>query len=125
MKNLIDEELVKSFRDNIMFALKEHKNLSLEIIFKFSEEDSDYKFNDEIIERWGGFYSYKGVRFGFIDEIISQDKIIDIILKNMQYNHFAYIDKVVQIGDVECQGHGEYWGTDKFIFIYKRFKEKK
>ena len=116
MKNLRGEELKKSIRDNLVYAITNRKNAAAKITFKFII-DPNHKPH-EVITIFGGIY-FRDVNFGQITP-----KVIDIIVDNFHYDCFALIEKEYKHGRDECHGHGEYWGEDKFIFTYYRLPEE-
>lgn len=121
MKNLIGSELKESFKEQLLNALAQIKNLYATIVFKFSEEDNSYKFPDVKITYAGGELTFNEVRLGHM----SNQYVIDIILKNMTFDVFTFIRSDYQHGEVSCHGYGEYWGEDTITIIYHRFKENK
>lgn len=121
MKNLREAELKESFKQQLLDALNKIKNPYAEIIFKFSEEGSNYHFKDEKILYSCGDLTYKDVRLGNMEN----QYVIDIILNNMNYNCFSFIRSDYHHGAVKCQGFGEYYGEDTVTIIYHRFKEEK
>ena len=119
MKDLTDEQLKKSFKDNILYALKKSKNAAIKITFVFSGTHQGEKFRyREHITCFDGDFTYRNVWFW--NKTVDQDTIINIIVDNFVYNCFSFIECKEKIGQVECHGFGEYWGEDKFIFVYKR-----
>lgn len=115
MKNLRGDELKKSIKLNILYAL-DHKKQPAEIVFKFICSPKD-RFREKITI-FGGVY-FRDISFGQFTPYV-----MDIILNNMNYDCFALIDTEEKHGQPECHGHGEYWGTDKFIFTYYRLPEE-
>ena len=116
MRNLVGDELKKSIKENLIYALDNRKNAAAKITFKFIVSPQ-YK-PKEIITIFGGIY-YKDVYFGAITP-----QVIDIILNNFHYEAFALIESEFKPGKVECHGHGDFWGEDKFIFTYYRLPEE-
>lgn len=118
-EDLEGQKLKQSFKENILYALKKRKNVALEIIFKLSGNHQGEAFRDEeTITICGNNFIYKDVQFN--NQIIDENTIADIIVDNFYYDKFSYIDCIEKYGDVECQGFGEYWGKDEFIFMYVR-----
>ena len=63
-KDLEQEELKGSFKQNILYALKNRKNSALEIVFSFSGTHQGRKFNSrETIEYFCGDFTYKNGNF--------------------------------------------------------------
>ena len=119
MRDLEREELKNSFKENILYALEKAKNAAVEITFKFSGTHQGRKFRfKECIKYFAGAFTYKDVYFD--ERTADKDTIINIIVANFCYNCFSFIDCIENLGKVECQGFGDYWGEDKFTFIYKR-----
>ena len=113
------EQLKQNFKENILYALKKSKNAAIKIIFKLSGTHQGEKFRyKEIITAFVGNFTYKGV--WFCNQTVDQDTIVKVIVDNFSYDSFSFIGCEEKIGKVECQGFGEYWGEDKFVFEYKR-----
>ena len=120
-ENLRGDDLKKVFKDCIKYALKMSKNEDIEIVFRFSSYDK-YKFNPVKINYFCGF-TFKDVHFFSWDRHISRPVAIDIIVHNIGYDCFHLIDTSVCHGNIQCQGHGDFWGTDVFTFTFYRDKE--
>ena len=116
MRNLVGNELKRSIKENLIYALDNRKAAATEIVFKFICSPA-YK-PKEIITIFGGI-AFRDVDFGSITPAV-----IDIIVNNFHYDHFALIEKEFKPGKVECHGHGDFWATDKFIFTYYRLPEE-
>ena len=118
-KDLEQEELKGSFKQNILYALKNRKNSALEIVFSFSGTHQGAKFNSrETIEYFCGDFTYKNVRIS--RQVVNEETAINIIIDNFHYDCFSFIECKQKIGKVECHGFGEYFGEDRFTFIYER-----
>lgn len=119
MKDLEQEQLKKSFKENILYALKKSKNAAIKITFVFSGIHQGEKFRyREHITCFAGDFKYKNVYLN--QEKVDKDTIINIIIDNFHYDCFSFIDCKEKIGKVECHGMGDYWGEDEFVFAYKR-----
>ena len=119
MKDLETEELKQYFKENILYALKKAKNPDIEISFRFNGHHQGSRFTyKENISIFAGTFTYKGVSFH--SSKVDKDTILNIIVDNFCYNQFTFIDCIEKFGKVECHGFGDYWGTDKFIFVYQR-----
>ena len=62
-------------------------------------------------------YSYKGVSFG--------SDLICLLSNNFHYNSFDFISSSLRFGKVSCHGHGEFFGTDSLIIIFRRFTDER
>lgn len=118
-KDLEGQELKQSFKENILYALKRNKNAALKIIFRFSgtHQGEGFKYR-EAITVFAGDFTYKDIHFS--DQTVDQNTIINIIVDNFSYDCFSFVECKEKHGKVECQGFGDYWGEDEFVFIYKR-----
>lgn len=116
-KNLVGDELKQCFKDCLLLALKDTTNPDKRITFKFK----DFKNTDFTDFKLSYFCSFdiKGVSLNGID----LDTQLKIIINNMYYNHFALIDVSCIKGKRTCHGHGDFWGTDYYTFIFYRFEE--
>ena len=118
-KDLEGQELKQSFKENILYALKKSKNAAIKITFVFSGTHQGAKFRyKENITCFAGDFTYKNVYLS--QRTIDKDIIINIIVDNLSYDCFSFIECKEKIGEVECHGFGDYWGEDKFVFIYER-----
>lgn len=115
MKELEGEELKQSFRGNLKDALNSIKNPEASIVFIF-KIDIDYEKKETINYHFGDL-KYKGVDLGPVSAVS-----INIIVNNLYYDHFAFARKEVKIGETECHGFGDFWGTDRIKLIYRRLK---
>ena len=119
MKDLEREQLKKSFKENILYALKQSKNVVINIAFVFKGTHQGMKFRyREHITYFANDFTYKNV--SFTNRITNTDTIIDMILYNFSYDHFSFIKCKEKFGGVKCHGFGDYWGKDEFTFIYER-----
>lgn len=60
------------------------------------------------------YYSYKGVYF---------DNILTFLKCNNHWDYINTCDYSFLEGKIKCEGHGEFYGTDKLIINFKRFEE--
>lgn len=122
MKNLERKELKTSIKDNILYALQYKKNIDLNINFIFKINSPVLKDNLEYKEKISyflGIFHFKGVKLS--TEVLEKERIIEIILDNLNYDKFAFVSCIKKIGKEQCHGHNEYWGTDDFTFVYVRY----
>ena len=119
MKNLRGDKLKESFKQQLLLALNKIKNPYARINFKFSEEGSNYHFEDIIISYSCGDLSFNDIMLGNM----KKQYVIDIILNNMHYDCFSFIRSDYHHGNVTCHGFGEYYGEDNVNIIYHRIKE--
>lgn len=119
-KNLVDADLKQAFKDCLLFAIHDGSNPDKRIKFKFKDfKGSD--FDDFCLDYFAGYFKFNDVSFFGIDIDIQ----IEIILHNMGYNHFALVCVNVLHGSDQCHGHGDFWGTDHYTFLFYRFKDSK
>lgn len=119
MKDLYQEKLKQNFRENILYALKKSKNAAKDITFVLSGTHKGEKFEyKEHITCFIGDFTYNGVYLS--QRTVGIDTIINIIIDNFCYDGFSFIECKEKIGRDKCQGTGDYWGEDEFVFVYKR-----
>ena len=119
MKNLEREDLRLSFKENILFALRNKKNVGMTIRFKF-KDSTNFKFKGETIYIFGSGVKYKDVHLGSYE----LPWVIEILIDNFFYSDFSLIDTEINHGEIKCHGFGDYWGEDKITFTYYRFDEE-
>jgi len=114
--NLYRDDLYKSFRENLNYAF-DHTQCYANIVFKFGIVDDFFK--SEFKVSLAGCFKINDVLLS----PLSIQQQIDVIIANMHYNGFAFIDKDVHHGPVVCNGHNDYVSTSRFVFNYLRLKQ--
>lgn len=120
MKNLEGQDLKNNIKDNILYSLNNAKNPDIKITFIFNgiyENGKSFEYKEHI-SYFAGFFHFKGVSLN--TDILSKQLIINLIIDNFRYDYYKFIACVKKIGKSQCHGHGEYWGTDTFTFVYTR-----
>ena len=122
--DLYDDELKESFRKNLEEVERLLSQPCAEVVFKFfgkSQVGSESKgfTSSFVLHIVFNEYEINGFRLGGCkDEFVKKQ-----ILNNMHYNAFSYCGCDYTKGETKCQGFGDYWGEDKFVFNYVRFDD--
>lgn len=104
----------EQIKENLLYFLSNKKNPSASITFNFIDEKLN--FNQTITIDYFCDFKFKGLNLF----IIPIDKQIDIIVSNLHFEGFNFVECFKYFGKTECHGHGDFWGDDKFLFLYRR-----